>query len=289
MAQASRAVLTDRAVVAVGGADAHHFLQNLVTCDLDKVPAGGAAYGALLTPQGKIHFDFIAFATADGFLLDTPKLSAPDFTKRLAIYRLRAAVEIADHSNEYDVVAMWGGDVALPTAIASAHDPRLRALGLRAIVAKGTEIGATADAIAYAKHRIGLGVPEAGSDFAYGETFPHDADLDQLGGVAFDKGCFVGQEVVSRMEHRGTARRRIVRVRSDGELRPGAEIVAGDQSIGTIGSVDGARALALVRLDRAAAAAAAGFDAKVGGNRVELIIPEWARFNWPEAADSELG
>jgi folate-binding protein YgfZ len=289
MAQASCAVLTDRAVVAVSGTDAHHFMQNLVTCDLDKVPVGGAAYGALLTPQGKIQFDFIAFAIADGFLLDLPKMVAADLIKRLTIYRLRAAVEITDRSDEYDVVAAWGGDAALPTAIASSRDPRLAALGIRAIVAKGGHVGANADVTAYARHRIGLGVPEAGIDFAYGEAFPHDADLDQLGGVAFDKGCFVGQEVVSRMEHRGTARRRVVQVRSDGELQPGAEIVAGDQTIGTIGSVDGASALALIRLDRAAAAADAGIEANAGGRRVELSIPQWARFSWPAAADNESG
>ena len=276
--------LRERAVIAVEGADARHLLQNLITCDLDKVAACGAAYGALLTPQGKVQFDFIIFVTDVAFLFDVPKILAKSFVQRLGMYRLRSAVEIEDRSEKYDVVAIWGGGPELPVAIAAAEDPRLRELGRRAIVAAGSDLspmGAEVGLAAYETHRIGLAVPEGGPDFAYGETFPHDADLDQLGGVAFDKGCFVGQEVVSRIEHRGTARRRIISVRTNGRLEPAADILVGDQVIGTIGSVSGEIGLAMVRLDRAASATKTGKVPTAAAKPVELTIPNWARFGWP--------
>jgi folate-binding protein YgfZ len=279
--------LTDRTVVSVRGPDARHFIQNLVTCDVEKLRPGDAAYGALLTPQGRLQFDFILFAEADGFLVDILKVIAGDFIKRLGFYRLRAAVDIKDRSAELVVVALWDG-AALPGVVASAVDPRLPALGTRTIVAAGgdfTPSGTEVDASAYARHRIGLGVPEGGADFDYGEVFPHDADVDQLGGVAFDKGCFVGQEVVSRMEHRGTARRRLIVAKADAPLEPGADLLAGDQAIGTIGSVAGNVGLANVRLDRAANAMAAGQGFTVNRKAVELVIPGWARFDWPAHAD----
>ncbi len=120
-------------------------------------------------------------------------------------------------------------------------------------------------------------------DFAYGDAFPHDADIDQLHGVDFTKGCFVGQEVVSRMEHRGTARRRIVQVRGS-DLEGGAEIVAGSQAIGTISSSDGGIGLATVRLDRAAEAIASGQQLTAKGQAVEIVLPSWARFKLDAAA-----
>lgn len=273
--------LPDRGVVAVRGADARDFLQNLVTNDVEALAPGAAGYGALLTPQGKIQFDFIVFATGDGFLLDAPREAAPSLAQRLGFYRLRAKVEIADRSADLDVVAAWGG----PAPAGLAPDPRLAALGFRGIVAAGAvpNAGVETSAEAYRLHRTALGVPEAGADFAYGDAFPHDADLDQLNGVAFAKGCFVGQEVVSRMEHRGTARRRIVQVRGS-RLEGGAEIVADGQTIGTIGSVDGAVGLASVRLDRAAEAIAAGRPLTANGNPLELVVPPWARFKLEAAA-----
>jgi len=277
-------------VVAVGGADAKHLLQNLITSDLDRLGPGDAGYGALLTPQGKLQFDFIIFATGDGFLFDLPRSLAAGFVQRLGLYRLRSAVAIDDRSSDYEVVAVWGGTPAVPNAIASAIDPRLPALGLRAIVARETDlvsVGTETEANAYARHRIALGVPEGGADFSYGEVFPHDADIDQLHGVAFDKGCFVGQEVVSRMEHRGTARRRMVIARGTNDLEAGAEILAGGQPVGTVASVAGDIALASVRLDRAARAFEAGEALTAGGRPVELAIPDWARFGWPAAADNE--
>jgi folate-binding protein YgfZ len=288
MDQGRIAELSRRAVVAVRGAEAEKFLNDLVTSDVTAISAGAAAYGGLLTPQGKILFDFIVFREEDGFLIDIPRAAVADFVKRLGFYRLRAKVEIAEDDRR--VMAAWGSD--RPPAVAGlvAADPRLPALGFRIIAeeaaaAPGFEPASEAD---YDAHRIALGVPEGGVDFAFGEAFPHDADMDQLAGVAFDKGCFVGQEVVSRMEHRGTARRRIVHVRAASPIPPaGAEITAGDRPVGTIASSADHAGLALVRLDRAREAIDTGVPLMARGMPVEVEIPEWARFKWPESAGQE--
>lgn len=276
--------LPERGVVAVRGDEAGRFLQNLITNDVDDLAAGVAGYGALLTPQGKVQFDFILHKSTDGFLFDIVRGIAADLAKRLTFYRLRTPVEIADRSEELSVVAVWGDVPVIADPLVLAPDPRLPALGMRAIVAGDAALldGIEADPAAYHRHRIALGIPEGGTDFAHGEVFPHDADIDQIGGIDFAKGCYVGQEVVSRMEHRSRARRRIVHVRSDEALPPDTELRAGDLPLGTIGSVDGKAGLALVRVDRVARALRDGTPILAGHQPVTLTLPEWARFGWPD-------
>jgi folate-binding protein YgfZ len=139
----------------------------------------------------------------------------------------------------------------------------------------------------YHAHRVRLGVPEGGKDFAFGDTFPHEALLDQLNGVSFTKGCFVGQEVVSRMEHRATTRKRIVSVIGDDKLpHPGTEIRAGQVAIGTLGSTAGRQGLALLRLDRAAEALEKGLHLAAGPVPVTIELPDFATFSLPAATDS---
>ena len=280
------AVLPRRGVVAVGGDEAAKFLNDLVTADVAAAAPGRAVYGALLTPQGKVLFDFIVFRDGDGFLLDPPRTAVADLIKRLSFYRLHAKVTIDDLSDRRRVLAAWGDGAPAVDGIV-APDPRLVALGWRAVVAADAALPAgfaEASEAGYDAHRIGLGVPEGGIDFAYGEVFPHDVDMDQLGGVDFAKGCYVGQEVVSRMEHRGTARRRVVIARGAAPLPPvGAPLAASEQPIGTLmSSVDGT-GLALVRLDRAREAMDAGVPVTAGGTPVTLALPDWARFGWPPA------
>jgi folate-binding protein YgfZ len=281
----SYAILQDRGVVGVGGADAPKFLQDLVTADIDRAGADSAAYGGLLTPQGKILFDFIIYRAGDRFLFDTPRSAAADLAKRLLFYRLRAKVEIADLSETHRVIAAWGAATSPAGPIAFVTDPRLAALGFRAVVTAGTAVDLpgwiAANANAYHAHRIALGVPEGGIDFAFGQAFPHDADMDQLGGVAMEKGCYVGQEVVSRMEHRGTARRRIVVARAASPLpAAGTPIASEGRSIGEIASVSGTSGLARVRVDRVKDAMDAGVPVAAGGVVLSLSIPHWARFEW---------
>jgi folate-binding protein YgfZ len=295
MAGAFVTELADRGVVRVHGPDAVPFLQGLVTSDVAHLEQGGAGYAALLTPQGKILFDFLLVRTAEGFVLDAPKAEVEGLAKRLAFYRLRAKVAIADETHAETVVAFWGA--ASPPIVAGAvfRDPRLPALGFRAIVPRGQVAGAVSgfgltrtDAAAYHAHRVALGVPEGGRDFAFGEAFPHDADMDALKGVDFGKGCYVGQEVVSRMQHRGTARRRIVRVSAAAPLPPpGTTITAAERPVGSLGSVAGRDGLALVRLDRVKAAVDAGTPLVADGVEIVAVIPEWAPFGWPEGPAEE--
>lgn len=285
--------LSDRGVVAVSGPDAAHFLHNLVTTNVETLAVGAARYGALLTPQGKVQFDFIIFGAPGRYFIDVARSHAADFAKRLGFYKLRAAVDIRDISQTHQVIAAWG-DSPLPTnvtdAIAAAPDPRHERLGVRIITAAIGTISAPAgwihvEAEAYDAHRIALCIPAGGVDFAYGDAFPHEADIDQLGGIDFRKGCYTGQEVVSRMEHRGTARRRIIALTGIAPLpAPGTAIEAAGREIGTMGSADGTTALASVRLDRAREALDAGASITAGGAVVSLAIPDWARFGWPQAA-----
>jgi tRNA-modifying protein YgfZ len=269
--------LADRGVLSVSGEDATSFLQGLLTNDVERLEAGQVRYAALLTPQGKILFDFFVYrAPADGgatFLLDCVKSASSDLAKRLGFYRLRAKATIVDLSAERAVVAFWGDPPPKVSGELFA-DPRDARLGWRAILTPD-EAGAltTAPAADYEAHRIKAGVPSGGADFQYGEAFPHDANMDVLNGVDFEKGCYVGQEVVSRMRHRGGVRKRIVKVTLQGSApAAGAAILAGGATIGALGSSAENRGLALVRVDRLAEAAAKGDALTVGG--VGLSVEE---------------
>jgi tRNA-modifying protein YgfZ len=282
MSACKAAILFDRTVLRVSGADARKFLQGLITNNIDKVQGSNAVHAALLTPQGKILFDFFVVGAEDGFLLDCAKEQAAELAKRLGFYKLRAAVEIGQ-APEFAIAAFWG---AAPERLADAvifADPRLAEAGLRAILPADADLpGEAVDEADYHAMRIGLGLPEGGRDYAFGDTFPHEAMLDQLNGVDFAKGCFVGQEVVSRMQHRGTARKRVVPVEADAPLpAPGTEIEADGTSLGALGSVHGQLGLAMLRLDRAEVALAAGKTLKAGEISIRLRKVGWLRIPLP--------
>ena len=288
MSHCHASLLPSRAVLRIGGADARKFLQGLITSDIGKVQGADAVHAGLLSPQGKVLFDFFLVAEGDGFLADLAREKEEELLKRLAFYRLRAAVEIsADPSRQ--VAACWGGKPAQPRGAIVYSDPRLPALGYRAFLAQGAspaELGCEAASEQdYHAFRIGLGVPEGGKDFAFGDAFPHEALFDHLHGVDFNKGCFVGQEVVSRMEHRGTTRKRIVPVEGAAPLpAPGTSIEAAGAPIGTLGSVSGTLGLALIRLDRAEDAVARGETLAAGGVGIALRRPAFVRFAVPTEA-----
>jgi folate-binding protein YgfZ len=288
MKKCNAALLSDRAVVRVTGPAAHTFLQGLITNDIDKAKPGGAIHAGLLTPQGKILFDFFVVPAADGFLLEIAQAKAGELAQRLGFYKLRAQVEIEEDPS-FAVAASWGAPPKLPECAIAYADPRLPGLGLRILLPADADVrnlGCTlASEDEYHTHRIALGVPEGGRDYAFGDAFPHEAMFDRLAGVDFNKGCFVGQEVVSRMEHRGTARKRIVGVEGEGPLpSSGTEITAGGALIGTLGSVSGNSGLALLRLDRAEEAKAAHQPLLAGEVTVALRIPAWARLETPAPA-----
>ena len=269
--------LAERGVVEVGGPEAGALLQRLFTNDVSGLVPGEGCYAALLTPQGKIVVDFlVAIAGSDAdacFLLDCPRALAPDLAKKLTMYRLRAQVAVADRSADLGVAAFWPDR---PTnAGVVFRDPRHETLGYR-VIAERADLAAAlgeTDAAGFREHRILAGVPEGGEDFAYGETFPHEANLDRLHGLDFAKGCYVGQEVVSRVEHRGTARKRITPVLFQGEPPPvGSVVVVGDIAIGIMGSAISGRGLARGRTERAAEAAALGAVATANGTHLSIAL-----------------
>jgi folate-binding protein YgfZ len=289
------ALLPDRGVVKVSGDDARRFLNGIITADVDRLAAGAARYTALLTPQGKIIVDFLVTEAppedGGGFFLDCPQALAGTLVDRLNFYRLRAKVTVEDLSAALGILAMWDGTAETDYGLCY-PDPRLPALGARVILPRqqaqeaAADLGATLlDAEAYEAHRIGLAIPRGGLDFAYGDTFPHEADLDQLGGVDFDKGCYVGQEVVSRVEHRAIARSRVVAAAYDDFAPvPGTAVMAGEKSLGWLGSSAKGRALALLRLDRTEEA---GTPINAGGLPIRPLRPSWARFPFSAAEAAE--
>ena len=286
------ALLPDRGVVKVAGDDARKFLNGLITADAAKVSPERAVFAALLTPQGKIMVDMIVAearaADGGGFFIDCPRALARTLADRLNFYKLRAKVIVEDLSEVLGVMAIWGGVGATEYGLCYA-DPRLPALGSRCMLPPhlaaeaAADIGASLlDAAAYEAHRIANAVPRGGLDFNYNEAFPHEADMDQLHGIDFEKGCYVGQEVVSRVEHRGTARKRVVPVLVD-EFAPeaGVSVLAGDTAVGVMGSSVRGRGLAMLRLDRVGEALAAGRPLVAGGIPVRPVKPDWAQFAWP--------
>jgi folate-binding protein YgfZ len=287
MADGSITELKRRGVVAVGGPDAETFLNDLITAEIGRAAPGQALYAGLLTPQGKVMFDFIIIRDGERFMFDVAREAAPALAKRLLFYRLRAKVTVEDLSDHYRVAALWSPHGVFHIDGIAAPDPRLASLGWRMILPveqplerKGFAPATEPD---YDAHRIALGIPEGGIDFAFGDAFPHDIDMDQLGGVDFDKGCYVGQEVVSRMQHRRTARRRFVVARvTGGAPAIGTEVLAGGKALGRLGSAADGFALAELRLDRTKEAMDSGAAIEAGGARLEPSIPGWARFTWPE-------
>ncbi|WP_456622968.1 MULTISPECIES: CAF17-like 4Fe-4S cluster assembly/insertion protein YgfZ [unclassified Bradyrhizobium] len=282
------AFLPDRGVVKVAGEDARNFLNGLITTDLDRLKPGLGRFGALLTPQGKIVVDFLVTEVPEGhgggFLIDCPKALADGLATKLKFYKLRAKVTVENLSDDLGVLAAWDGQIAAQPDLAFA-DPRNEQLGYRILIPEDLKqklsdlIGAElVDAAEYEAHRIALGVPRGGLDFMYSDAFPHETNMDRLAGVDFDKGCYVGQEVVSRMQHRGTARTRSVKVLLD-DLSPelGVSILAGDKPVGTMGSSALGKGIALVRIDRVADALDAGQPLTAGGLALTLAEPEVVR------------
>src|SRR5271157_5354091 len=284
------AFLADRGVVKVVGDGARDFLHGLLSANILTLAPGAARFGALLSPQGKIFADFIvAEAPAEdggGFFLDVPRALVKPLVDKLNLYKLRSRVIVEDLSEILGVLAAWDGS-GTPAFGLTYADPRLPTLGLRVMIPPhraadaAASLGATlVEADEYDALRIAFGIPRGGIDFRYGDAFPHEADMDQLGGVDFTKGCYVGQEVVSRMEHRGIARTRAVALRYDGATpESGAPITAGERQIGTMGSAARGRGIALIRLDRVAEAEPTALAA--GGIPIRLVKPDWARFSFP--------
>jgi folate-binding protein YgfZ len=269
--------LKDRALIRVSGTEAQVFLQNLITTDIVSLGTDETRPGALLTPQGKILFDFMIWRDGDDFVMETDGSQRDALTKRLMMYKLRAAVTLA--ADGEGVTVSWGDNVAT-----GFRDSRFAKAEIAVSRIPGQHGGD--DVAAYDALRAAHGVAVSGSDYALQDAFPHDVLMDLNGGLSFKKGCYVGQEVVSRMQHRGTARRRVVTISSAEPLpASGTEITASGKPIGTLGSVVGHSGLAIIRTDRAGDAMASGTPLLAGDIAVTVALPAWSGLVFPAASD----
>lgn len=270
----------DRAVFKMSGADAEHLLHDVLTTTVVAEP-GPARWFALLAPQGKILAEGLIGWHEDAFWLDVHTSVAENFFKRMKMYRLRAKMDITPMGEE--MIVGWSAEA--PAGDIVHEDGRLAGLGFR-VIAPRNGPRAWIDGPAPQKTRIARGVAELGPDFPPEEMFPHDIGMDHLGGVDFKKGCFVGQEVVSRMQHRGTARRRPVIVSGCGPAIQGDTVMIGEKNAGVVGEAVDGEAVGIVRIDRITDAAAA----RVNGVSVQLALPSWARYAFADsAAPAETG
>jgi len=293
------APLRGRALVRVAGEDARGYLQGLVTNDIDKVSATSAIYAALLTPQGKYLHDFFVVDRDGALWLDCDGARIEDLLRRLRMYRLRAKVEIDVLEPAHQVHALFG-DGALAAAGVSPRpggcrdfdggvvftDPRLAEVGARAILPVGDaaaldglgfRAGAEAD---YEALRLRLGLPQSGLDMVPDKSLLLECGFDELHGVDFEKGCYVGQEVTARMKHRNLVRKRILPVLICGEAPPpGTPIVRAGIEVGELRSSHDGIGLALLKLDYAQAAAGTEqVPLTAGSATLTPEKPQWARF-----------
>jgi folate-binding protein YgfZ len=262
------AQLPGRGVIAVSGPDRVTFLNGLVSNDVALAAPGRAVWAALLTAQGRYVTDFFVLADGGRLLLDAPDQSIQDLIKKLSRYRLRAAVVLEDISESHRVYAAWGG--MPPEVPVTAPDPRLREAGFRLISAEPLATNASEDG--YAAFRLGLGLPDGPPDLEPEKTLLLEAGFDELGGVDWKKGCYMGQELTARTKYRGLVKRRLVPVTLDGATPPpGSPILADGAEVGTIRSAAGLLALAMLRVD-------ALQKPLIAGNAlVTPIIPGWMK------------
>lgn len=259
----------NRTVLHLSGPDARPFLQNLVTQDLDQLDREIMVYAGLLSPQGKVQADFFVWGDGASLWLDADATRGPDLLRRLTMFKLRADVNIEDRTGDWGLYATR--EAPPPGAKLSAPDPRLPALGLRTLT---TILTASDDPADYHARRIAEGVPDLVIDADSEEVFALEALFEELHGVDFKKGCFVGQENVSRMKRRATTRKKFCRIAFDGPPpAPRTPILAGSAEIGSVRSGIEGRAIALLRLDRALEAREQGLTA--GGRAVHLDPPAW--------------
>ena len=261
--------LDDRAVIAVAGPEARPFLQGLVTNDVERLEPGKGLYAALLTPQGKILFDFFLVEGDGAILIDCLAASRDALLKRLSLYRLRTKVtdEPRDH---LAVLAAWDG--ATTANAISYPDPRVPELGQRGIIARGEMRNDLLPNGDYHALRLSFGVPES-VDFGSDKMFALDANLEELHAVDFDKGCYVGQELTARMKHRGSARKRLLPIEFSRVDARDVSVTMDEKEIGEIVSRYGRRGFAQVRLDRLNEAGLA--VPRSGQHEIKLIKPSW--------------
>lgn len=279
--------LLGRRIFRVSGPDAAEYLQGLITADIKKATPKQAIFAALLTPQGKVLFDFFILAQDDGYVLDTAEPLAEALFKRLKMYKLRRKVELSEEPHLAVAAQLPGGEDVLIAELNPFDDPRSPALGRRLIATKADieALPLSGDEAAFYALRQGLGFGELPAEIQADQDFAHETNYPAMNGVAYDKGCFVGQEVLARMKHRGTVRKRLLGVRGttgisgSGPLEPGAPVMAGEKKLGEIRSAqdtpEGPLGFAMLRLDHLKAALDAGTPLHAGAAPIEVTLPGW--------------
>ena len=286
---ASFAVLEDRAALEVAGADRVAFLQGLVSNDVAKAAAGTPVYAALLTAQGKYLHDFFVVALGEALYLDCERARLGDLQRRLSLYKLRSKVTLADAGPRFAIVAAWGDDVSAKLGLATGAtkpfangiayaDPRLAALGVRFLIPAGREgeIAAAglarADAAAYDRHRLALGVPDGSRDLEIEKSILLENGFEELNGVDFDKGCYMGQELTARTKYRALIKKRLVPVKVEGPLpASGTPVTHNGEEVGEMRSGRDGVGLAMLKLDALAGPLSAG-AAKLAPRK-----PDWMK------------
>ncbi|CAN5923486.1 folate-binding protein YgfZ [soil metagenome] len=283
-----------RSVIAVGGADRVEFLQGLISNDTTKVTSDNAIWAALLTPQGRFLNDmFVADGRDETLLLETERERAPALARKLSMYKLRSKVTVEDRASTFEVAVAFGPDAATTLAdilaipgITAFADPRLPELGIRVLAPAGTAAtGLQAQGFSaapmhtYDELRLALGVPDGSRDLVVEKALLLENGFDELNGVDWKKGCYMGQELTARTKYRALIKKRLFPVRIEGVLpAPGTLIFRDGQEVGELRSGSGDRALALLRLD----AAKAGERLTAGDAGLSPEIPAWMKL--PEAA-----
>ncbi|MFZ5782074.1 MAG: YgfZ/GcvT domain-containing protein [Pseudomonadota bacterium] len=285
-------LLPHRGVIAVSGADRVAFLQGLISNDAARATPGQAVWAALLTPQGRFLNDmFVIDGGAETLLLETERERAPALARKLGLYKLRSKVTVEDRSAAMEVAAIFGGQIERMSPLDGAvvfADPRLAALGWRMLAPAGraadllAERGTTAASIEdYDALRLSLGVPDGSRDLVVEKALLLENGFDELNGVDWHKGCYMGQELTARTKYRALIKKRLLPVRIEGRLpAPGTLIFKDGQEVGELRSGSGNRALAVLRLD----AVKAGDSLSAGDATLVPEIPSWMRL--PQAAAS---
>ena len=273
--------LTDRGLLSVTGPDRDAFLQGLVTCNIKHLDDSTALYGAHLTAQGRVLYDFFALSAGNSILLDCHKPTLMAFARSLHSHKMRFDVGFEDLTDDYDILADTAKTADRPGLVRGEDgiyrftDPRLQQMGTRLIAPKGAmPAGGRVDA--YHAHRVSLAVPDAAFDCAHGKTIVGEMCLEYLNGVDYKKGCYLGQEMTARTHFRSPPKKRLVAVRYEGDAPPhGVDVKAGKLKVGQVFSCTEGHGIAIVRI---AKALAAGTELTADGISLEAQKPEWAEY-----------
>jgi len=267
---AKLAYLPERGVIDIGGADRIGFLQGLVSNDVGRAAPGRCVWSALLTPQGRYRAEFFIFATDDSLLLDVTRAAVPDIITRLSRFKLRSKVALTDRSDDFAVHAGWDG--ADSEGLIAAPDPRLEGAGIRILAP--TRLDGADGPESYLAHRLALGLPDH-ADLEPDTTLLMEAGFDELHGIDWEKGCYMGQELTARTRYRGLVKRRLIPIDADADLPEDGTITAGDREAGDLRTHQGRRGLAMLRVDQL------GQPLRLGDITITPVLPDWLKLPAP--------